>query len=172
MGQRARLEMGTEQMHRRRFLKGALAVAGAVAAVAPGAALAASDEDSSESLAGPWLERVVSTDGSFPPFQTLFSFDSTGGLGGTASIDAMPGLKSSPTVGAWRHLSGRRYIWTGHAFSFDDAGNPNGLYNIIETITLDSSAKTYSGAGTFEVVGGLGAFPLTPYTVTATRITT
>jgi hypothetical protein len=119
---------------------------------------------------GTWLETLTSPDGSFPPFQTLFTYSSGGGLVGTASIDEANGLKSSPTHGFWT-ARGRQITRHAHAFSFDDSGNLNGFYNITDLISMDQGADSYRGSGTFEVVNGPGAFGPLGYKVTAVRIT-
>lgn len=158
-----------------RPVKGLLMVASLFVALITGAvlsagitALAGQHSESQDGLAGAWTETITSTGpGSLPPFQTLFTYGSGGGLVGTASIDMTPGLKSSATHGAWTQLDGQRYRWTGHAFSFADTGEPNGTYNIKEHITLAASGNAYSGTGTFEIPG---VFSLTHYTVTAVRI--
>jgi len=155
---------------RRQFLKtaGLAGAAGAAAALAAHtSALAATD---GSALTGSWVETITSTDGSFPPFTVLVTYAAGGGLVATASIDSTPRLKSSPTHGAWRSSGGSDYKWTGHAFSFNDSGHPNGTYNIIENLTLNGDG--YSGSGTFEVVGGPGAVLLTPYKTSAVRVTT
>lgn len=121
------------------------------------------------SIAGSWLETITSPDGSFPSFQVLITFDSGGVVVATASIDSTSGLKSSPTHGAWSHLSGSQFAVTGHAFSFADDGTPNGYYNIHEVDTV-TDKNAYSGTGTFEVVNGPGAIPSTPYHLSAVRI--
>jgi hypothetical protein len=162
---------------RRRVLAvgGGAVLAGAIGAL--GRSTPARAAEDGDGLVGSWLETITSTDGSFPPFQTMFTYAtgaqgrSGGGLVGTASIDMTAGLKSSPTHGAWKPTADRRFAWTGHAFSFDDAGNLNGTYNIKERLTLAASGNTYSGTGTFEIVDGPGALPLTPYKVTAVRLT-
>lgn len=160
------------RLARRQFLLAAGlagAAAGGAALVAPSVA-SADDGDGSPGLTGTWLETISSIDGSFPPFQTLFTYSPGGGLVGTADIDAMKDLKSSPTHGAWKSSGARSYTWLGHAFSLDNAGNRNGMYNIRERITLSANRNSYSGSGTFEIVGGTGALPLQSYTVVASRI--
>ena len=92
-----------------------------------------------------------------------------GGAVATASIDDQAGSKSSPTHGAWARTGNRSFKITAHAFSFDDSGKLNGLFNIQERDTLSKDGMTYTGAGSFEVVNGPGAFPATPYTSTAAR---
>lgn len=156
---------------RRQFLKaaGIAGAAGAAAALAPRATAFGSD---GTGLAGAWVETISSPDGSFPSFRVLVTYAGGGGLVATASIDSTPRLKSSPTHGAWKSLGGSDHTWTGHAFSFNDAGFPNGTYNIKEHLTVGSDGNTYSGSGTFEIVGGPGALPLTPYNTTAVRIST
>jgi hypothetical protein len=157
-------------MRRRQFLRaaGVAGVTGATAVLAGSTTVFADEGEGSPT--GAWLETITSTDGSFPSFKVLFTYAAGGGLTGTASIDSMAGLKSSPTHGAWKSVNDRTFRWTGHAFSFDDAGNPNGYYNIKETIKLAQGGNAYAGNGTFEVVDGPGAIPLTPYNVSGVRI--
>lgn len=165
-------QLTNRTMRRRQFLRaaGVAGVTGATAVLAGSSTVLA--DAGAAGLTGAWLETITSTDNSFPSFQVLFTFAAGGGLTGTASIDSMAGLKSSPTHGAWKTLDGRKYKWTGHAFSFDDAGIPNGYYNIKETLQLAPAGNAYTGSGTFEVVDGAGAIPLTPYNTSAVRIST
>lgn len=158
---------------RRSFLRrtGIIGAATALAALTvPEQTLADSGDAVAGTFVGAWLGTITSTDGSFPTFQTLFTCSPGGGLVATASIDSEPGLKSGPTHGAWRRLGEHQFSWTAHAFSFDDSGHLNGTYNIHERLTVANSGNSYSGSGTFEVVNGPGAFPLTRYNVSAVRI--
>jgi hypothetical protein len=160
--------MSENRFHVREFFQhaGAIGVAAAVAAAAFSLS-ARADEDHQDGVVGSWLETIT---GDFPDFQVLITYDEGGGMVATASIDMAAGLKSSPTHGAWARTGRRTFSWTGHAFSFDDAGNWNGTYNIKEQVTLAGTGNAYSGTCTFEVVNGPGAFPLTPCNVTAVRI--
>lgn len=121
-------------------------------------------------LAGSWLETLTATDNSFPPFQTLFTYDGDGGLVGTASIDIIPASLSSPTHGAWLHTGDRGFRWTGRAFSYDAQANPNGMYFIDESFKLDKAGDAYSGSGSFKVVNNGQVTISGTYTVVATRI--
>jgi hypothetical protein len=157
---------------RRQILKGAGAMLGASGVLAVlGAPATVLAEDAEQSLAGAWHEFLHQP--GFGDFETLVTYDPGGGLVLTASIDWASGLKSSPTHGAWVHEAGRTFRWRGVAFSLEDSGNLNGIYDIKETLTLNHAGTTYSATGTVEIKPA-GANPITvplaAFTISAVRI--
>jgi hypothetical protein len=122
-------------------------------------------------LTGSWME-TVTLDGAAAgnTFQTLFTYDSAGGLTGAGSVDLTPDSLTGPSHGAWIRTGERAYQWTAHAFSFDKQGQPAGLYTIQERIVLDEDGARYTAAGSYEVVVQGNVSSAGRFTVEARRI--
>jgi hypothetical protein len=163
----------TTQINRRQTLTRAgvmLGAAGALGVFAIPSNAVAESQDPIGSPSGSWLSTLSVRGPDGFTFQVLETFDSGGGVVSTGSIDFQLGSKSGPVHGAWVRTGERTFRARAHAFSLDDSGKLNGLFDIREDDMLSNDGLHYSGAGTFEVVNGTGAFAPTHYTVTANRI--
>jgi hypothetical protein len=169
-------EKRSQLVGRRDVLKtvGAVGAAGVLALVSTPQGAAADepgDERDSRSIAGTWFE---TDEGTGFKFGVLLTFDTGGGLVGTADIDSIKNMNllGSPTHGAWVRTGGRSYRWFGKAFSFNDVtGALDGTYEIKETLTLNDRSDRFEGKGSFRIVGGSHPIPnFVPYTTKGERI--
>ena len=164
--------MDQNDMARRLVLKnaGTLGAIGALAALAaPG--MAHAEQERSESVVGTWLETVSSTNNSFPSFQALSSYAVGGGWISSASINLSPATLASDAYGAWARTGERSFRWAAHAFAYTPEGNPNGLYTIRESLSLDRTGQTYTGTGSYEIVNNGQLLFSGKFRSTATRVT-
>jgi hypothetical protein len=123
-------------------------------------------------LTGSWMETVtLDAAAAGNTFQTLFTYDSSGGLTGTGSVDLTPDSLTGPSHGAWIQTGKRAYQWTAHAFSFDRHGQSAGLYTIQERIVLDENGTRYTATGSYEVIVQGTMSSAGHLTATARRIT-
>jgi hypothetical protein len=137
--------MADEQVSRRRVLKGAtaagalgLAAAVPMAALAPGAAFARSDDSIADPLVGAWRGPASLTGG--PSVETLTSFAAGGSLVQSSSIDLQPASLTTPGYGAWKRTGPGKYAINFLWFTFDPKENPSGSGQLkSKNITLDDN---------------------------------
>ncbi len=99
-------------------------------------------------------------------------FDSWSSDGTEILNDDPPPSTGNVCVGTWVKIAPSTYLLKHPSWTFDDAGNVNGLAIIRETITVDPSGMTYKGTFTLDLVT-LSGNPIQNFsgTLSATRIT-
>lgn len=128
-------------------------------------------EEPTTSALGTWLETITPTDPSIPPFQTLTTYAAGGGLISTASINLNPATLASGAFGAWVRRDARSFHWSGHAFAFTPQGNPNGIFNILETVTLSETGDSLTSSGRYEIVNNGSVVFSSAFTGSGMRVT-
>ena len=78
--------------------------------------------------------------------------------------------KFAPDPHSHGHGQERSFRWFAHAFAYTPQGNPNGLYNIRESLSLDRTGQAYKGAGSFEIVNNGKVLFSADFRSTATRV--
>jgi hypothetical protein len=127
-------------------------------------------------LTGSWLETVTlngetSSGDAGASFQTLFTYDSGGGLTGAGSVDLSTASLTGPSHGAWVRTGPSAYQWLAHAFAFANTSDPAGLYTIRETIILADDGLSYTATGSYDVVAAGRSVSGGQFTVSAQRVT-
>lgn len=127
-------------------------------------------EDAAQSVLGTWLETITSPDNTFPTFQTLTTYAAGGGLISTASINLNPATLASGAFGVWVRTGDRAFRWFARAFAYTPQGNPNGLFSIRESVTMNQAGDTLSGSGGYEIVNNGTVLFSAAFKVTGTRV--
>jgi hypothetical protein len=99
-------------------------------------------------------------------------FDSWSADGTEILNDDPPPSTGNVCLGTWIRTAPNSYLLKHPSWTFDDAGNVNGMAIIRETITVDPSGMTYKGTFTLDLVT-LSGNPIQSFsgTISATRIT-
>jgi len=167
--------MSEASVSRRSVLKGAgiagvagLAVAGPMAALAPGVAQASKGEgESADALVGTW-RGTVTVQGQ-PNFEALTTFVPGGTLLASASIDLTPPNISGPSYGVWARGEDSHYSVKFLFFTYDAKSNPAGTGEVKAALTLDGD--DLSGSFTLTIFDLTGAVVFTTTgSIAATRV--
>jgi hypothetical protein len=110
-------------------------------------------DEALKAILGTWNETVKSTI-TGQSFQTFYTYSPGGGVTDTGQTDLTPASLAGPIHGTWVKTGERSLRWLVHAFSYDPQGNPNGIWNIRENITLNKNADAYSGTAHAEIIFG------------------
>lgn len=128
-----------------------------------------SDDDGKGSLTGSW-KMTVTSDTAPGPFRTLITFDSGGGVVGSAQGDILlsppPGVAPSATAahGAWRRTDNKKVLFTLHQIFYTADGQYAGGAKIQNSAKVNGGTMTgnlvvrYYDENDQEVFVGQGSF--------------
>jgi hypothetical protein len=124
---------------------GMLGAAGTLAIL--GGAKAASADPigvSEDQLVGSWLDTGTFTIQGAPVTALAFSSNFVGGV--WLTYGNSPPTAAGPSFGAWIKTGGRTYRQHSVGFTFDNNGNQNGYFDVVENIVLAEDGNSYSGS--------------------------
>lgn len=163
------MTIGERRLNRREALLGTgLVGAGALAALIPATALAASDE--SGGFEGAWLVQVTPDDPTQASHQVLYLVIKGGGI---VAVSDNPPSSGSTGFGAWDRTGDTQFRSTFEQFAFTPSGQPAGILRVRTLGTIDEATDQLSGRAAidFQPVGSPGfVVPAGTTHFTGTRI--
>jgi hypothetical protein len=134
---------------------------------ARGSSSDAAGSSAANSVVGLWMVNFVS-EGQIVDQ----GFDSWSADGTEILNDDPPPSTGNVCLGTWVKIAPNTYLLKHPSWTFDDAGNVNGMAIIRENIAVDASGMTYKGTYTIDFVT-LSGNPIQSFsgTISATRIT-
>jgi hypothetical protein len=124
-----------------------LAGALATALAAMGGAKSASGETlglPQDPIVGSWLDTGTFTIDGVPVVALAFASNCAGGVWMTYGNSAP--TAAGPSFGAWTKTGRRTYTQHSVGFTFDNNGNQNGYFDVVENVVLSEDGNSYTGS--------------------------
>jgi hypothetical protein len=138
---------GTLELDRRDAVKrvGLLGAVGTLA-VMGGAKTASADPlgECEDPVVGAWLDTGTFTINGVPVTALAFTSNCAGGV--WLTYGNSPPTAAGPSFGAWTNTGGRTYRQHSVGFTFDNNGNQNGYFDVVEHIVLSEDCNSYTGS--------------------------
>ena len=169
--QKSTLELDRRDVVKRVTLLGA---AGTLAIMGGTEAASANPTEVGEDpLVGSWLGTGTFTIQGATVTALAFASNFTGGIWMT--FGNSPPTAAGPSFGAWIKTGRRTYRQHSVGFTFDNTGNQNGYFDVVEHIVLSEDGNNYTGSAvinSLDLNGNIIAGQTIDTTNTGTRVTT
>lgn len=166
----------TLELDRRNAVKrvGLLGAVGSLAIIG-GAKAASADETGvcEDPLVGSWLDMGMFTIQGVTVTALAFTSNFAGGV--WLTYGNSPPTAAGPSFGAWIRTEGRTYRQHSVGFTFDNNGNQNGYFDVMEHIELSEDGNSYTGSAvinSLDLNGNIIAGQTIDTTNTGKRVTT
>jgi hypothetical protein len=137
---------GTLELDRRDALRrvGLLGAVGTLTIVGGAKAASAEPLEACEDIVGSWLDTGKFTINGAPVTALAFTSNCAGGV--WLTYGNSPPTAAGPSFGEWTKTGERTYKQHSVGFTFDNNGNQNGYFDVVEEIVLCEDSDSYTGS--------------------------